>query len=446
MTAAAYRSEILYLSADPRKAGAEEAVHHFQDGLMIVEGGHVAQIGAYEVLVQKLPNDVAVTAYDNALITPGFIDTHIHFPQTDIIAAYGAQLMDWLQSYTFPAEAAFADPTHARAAAKFFVEELLRNGTTSALVFATVHATSVDALFEAALEKNLRLISGKVLMDRNAPENLRDGADHGFAESAALLKRWRGRGRLGYAITPRFAPTSTREQLEMAGVFMRDNPDLLLQTHLSENKAEINFTRELFPEAKDYLDVYDRYGLLTDRSVFAHALHLPDGAFRRLAEADASIAFCPTSNLFLGSGLFDLARAERAGVHVALGTDVGAGTSFSMLQTLKAAYKVGQLGDYSLDPFTSFYLATLAGAEALGLSGKIGHLAPGAEADFLVLDLAATPLISRRMNAAQSLSEKLFVLSVLGDDRAVARAYAAGALVHDRDAPPAVTPALRSAE
>jgi len=440
---AAYRSQILSMRADPRIAGAEEAVQYFEDGLLVVEDGHVAEIGPYGALSQKLPADLAITEFENTLITPGFVDTHIHFPQTDIVAAYGAQLMDWLHSYTYPVEAAFADAAHAKAAARFFIDELLRNGTTSALVFATVHAASVDALFEAALARNMRLISGKVLMDRNAPEALCDGADHGFAESAALIRKWRGRGRLGYAMTPRFAPSCSREQLKMAGDFLRDDPELRLQTHLSENKAEIKFTGELFPEARDYLDVYDRYGLLTSRSVFAHGLHLSDDAFRRIAEAGAAIAFCPTSNLFLGSGLFDIRAAENAGVRVALGTDIGAGTSFSLLQTLRAAYGVGQLGDYSLDPFTSFYLATLAGAEALGLADRIGHLAPGAEADFLVLDLAATPLIARRIGASKTLSEKLFVLTVLGDDRAIARAYTAGTLAHNRELGRNVTPARR---
>lgn len=433
MTVAAYRSQILHVRADPRVVGADEAVQYFEDGLLVVEDGHIAQLGSFSKLEKTLSKEVSITTFENTLITPGFIDTHIHFPQTDIIAAYGEQLMDWLHSYTFPAEAAFADPAHAKSSAKFFVDELLRNGTTSAMVFATVHATSVDALFGVALAKNMRLISGKVLMDRNAPKELCDGADHGYEDSIALIKRWRGKGRLNYAVTPRFAPSSSREQLEMASALMLSDPELRLQTHLSENIAEIKFTGELFPEARDYLDVYGRYGLLTDRSVFAHGLHLTDDAFERIAQAGASIAFCPTSNLFLGSGLFDIGRAEKAGAHVALGTDIGAGTTFSMLQTLRVAYKVGQLGGYSLDPFTSFYLATLGGAQSLGLADKVGHLTPGVEADFIVIDLAATPLIARRMNATKTLLEKLFVLTVLGDDRVIARTYLAGALAHERD-------------
>lgn len=434
MAVTAYRSQILYMQDDPHTVGADHAVQYFQDGLLVVEGGHVAQIGPYEKLAAGLPRDVPVAHFENALITPGFIDTHIHFPQTDIIGAHGTQLLDWLNTYTYPAEAAFADPDHARNAARFFVDELLRNGTTSALVFAASQGHSVDAIFEAALAKNMRLISGKVLMDANAPAVLCDGEDLGRAETIRLIRQWRGKGRLGYAVTPRFALTSSPAQLQMAGALLAEHPDVYLQTHLSENEAEVEMTRRLFPEARDYLDIYDRCGLLTDRSVFAHALHMNDDAFGRIADAGAAISFCPTSNLFLGSGLFDLAAARRTGADVSIGTDVGAGVSFSMLHTMKGAYKVGQLRGVNMDPFELFYLATLGGAKALAAADRIGQLAPGAEADFIVLDFAATPLIGRRMRAARDLKERLFALMILGDDRAVARAYVAGVCAHDRDA------------
>lgn len=433
MTLSAYRSQILYVKDDPRIAGEKDAVCYFEDGLLLVEDEHVVDAGPYEKLAGKLPADVTPVHFKNALITPGFIDTHIHFPQTDIIGAYGAQLLDWLETYTYPAEAAFGDAAHARNTAHFFVRELLRNGTTSALVFATSHADSVDAIFEAALEKNMRLYSGKVLMDRNADEALCDGDDLGRTDTLRLIKKWRGKGRLGYAVTPRFALTSTTEQLKMAGDILRDHSDVFLQTHLSENRAEIEMAGKLFPEASDYLDIYERCGLVTDRSIFAHALHMDDAAFARIAKAKAAISFCPSSNLFLGSGLFSANAAHKARAQVSLGTDVGAGASFSMLQIARSAYKVGQMGGSSLDPFTLFYLATLGGARALNAGGKIGHLSKGAEADFIVLDYAATPLIDRRMRAARNLKERLFALMILGDDRAVKKTYVAGSLAHERD-------------
>ncbi len=433
MPLSAYRSQILYTVDDPRIVGEDNAVRYFEDGLLVVENGHVVSVGAFSELARDLPDDVQLVQFKNALITPGFIDTHIHYPQTDIIGAYGAQLLDWLETYTYPVEAAFADAAYAKNTAQFFVKELLRNGTTSALVFATSHADSVDAIFDAALEKNMRLLAGKVLMDRNADAALCDGEDLGLSDTVNLIKKWRGKGRLGYAVTPRFALTSTSEQLKMAGEILRDHPDVFLQTHLSENRAEIEMAGKLFPDASDYLDIYERHGLVTDRSVFAHALHMDSCALSRIAKKGAAVSFCPSSNLFLGSGLFPIETAHQAGVQVSLGTDVGAGASFSMLQIMRSAYKVGQLNEHSLDPFTSFYLATLGGARALNAADRIGHLAPGAEADFIVLDYGATPLIERRICAARSLKERLFALTILGDDRVVSKTFVAGALAHDRD-------------
>ncbi len=430
----AYHASILYMHDDPRIVGEKGAIRYFEDGLLVVENGHIAEIGPFDELSKKLSQDVEILHFENSLITPGFIDTHVHFPQTDIIAAYGEQLLDWLEKYTYPAEAAFSDKAHAVDAAQFFISELLRNGTTSALVFATSHVQSVDAVFEAALAKNMRLISGKVLMDRNAPAELCDGEDKGRSECIHLIEKWSGKGRLGYAVTPRFAPSSSKEQLQLAGDLLKAYPDTYLQTHLSENKSEIQLTKDLFPEANDYLDVYNRYGLLTNRSVFAHALHLSDNAFDRIAQADAAIAFCPSSNLFLGSGLFDINAAERSGVCVSYGSDVGAGVSFSMWHTMKSAYKVTQLNGGGLDPFTSFYIATLGGAKALGVEDKVGQLAVGAEADFLVIDYRPTPLVARRTSKSRNLKERLFALMILGDDRAIAKTYVAGSCVHDRDA------------
>lgn len=428
----AYRAAILHSLADPAVVGVEQSYEYFEDGILLIENGKVAQVGAAAELLPKLAG-VEVQHYRDALITPGFIDTHIHYPQTGMIASYGEQLLDWLNTYTFPTERQFEDKAHASDVAAIFLKELLRNGTTTALVFGSVHPQSVDAFFEQADKLNLRMIAGKVLMDRNAPDYLTDTAETGYAESKALIERWHGKGRLHYAVTPRFAPTSTPEQLELAGKLLGEYSDLYMHTHLSENRKEIEWVKELFPERKGYLDVYDHHKLIGPRAVFAHGVHLCDDECKRLAETGSAVAFCPTSNLFLGSGLFDLNKLEAHGVRVGLGTDVGAGTSFSQLQSLNEAYKVMQLQGKKLDPFKSLYLATLGGANALYLDDKLGNFLPGKDADFLVLDYNATPLISYRMQQARSLEERLFALTMLGDDRAVKETFAAGVSVHQRD-------------
>jgi guanine deaminase len=431
-TRKAYRAAILHSLADPTVVGIEQSYQYFEDGILLIENGKVAQVGAAAELLSKL-TDVEVQHYRDALITPGFIDTHIHYPQTGMIASYGEQLLDWLNTYTFPTEKQFEDKAHASDVAAIFLKELLRNGTTTALVFGSVHPQSVDAFFEQADKLNLRMIAGKVLMDRNAPDYLTDTAETGYAESKALIERWHGKGRLHYAVTPRFAPTSTPEQLDLAGKLFGEYPDLYMHTHISENKAEVAWVKDLFPARKGYLDVYDHHKLIGPRAVFAHGVHLCDDECKRLAETGSAVAFCPTSNLFLGSGLFDLNKLEEHGVRVGLGTDVGAGTSFSQLQSLNEAYKIMQLQGKKLDPFKSLYLATLGGANALYLDDKLGNFMPGKDADFLVLDYNATPLISYRMQQAKSLEERLFALTMLGDDRTVKETFAAGVSVHQRD-------------
>ncbi|MFV9682777.1 guanine deaminase [Pseudomonas sp. NY15367] len=431
-TRKAYRAAILHSLADPAMVGVEQSYEYFEDGILLIENGKVAQVGAAAELLPKLAG-IEVQHYRDALITPGFIDTHIHYPQTGMIASYGEQLLDWLNTYTFPTEQQFEDKAHASDVAAIFLKELLRNGTTTALVFGSVHPQSVDAFFEQAEKLNLRMIAGKVLMDRNAPDYLTDTAESGYAESKALIERWHGKGRLHYAVTPRFAPTSTPEQLELAGKLLQEYPNLYMHTHLSENRKEIEWVKELFLERKGYLDVYDHHKLIGPRAVFAHGVHLCDDECKRLAETGSAVAFCPTSNLFLGSGLFDLNKLEAHGVRVGLGTDVGAGTSFSQLQSLNEAYKVMQLQGKKLDPFKSLYLATLGGANALYLDDKLGNFLPGKDADFLVLDYNATPLMSYRMQQAKSLEERLFALTMLGDDRAVKETFAAGVSVHQRD-------------
>ncbi|GAB1458960.1 guanine deaminase [Thauera sp.] len=429
----AVRGEIVHFLADP--AHHAHALEHFADGVLVVRDGHVAECGPAAELLPRLPAGTPLADHRGRLILPGFVDTHVHYPQTDIIASHGEQLLEWLEKYTFPAEQRFADPAHAAEVAGFFCDELLRNGTTTAAAFATVHPASVDALFEAAQARRMRMITGKVLMDRNCPDFLRDSAETGYAASKALIERWHDRGRLLYAVTPRFAPTSTPAQMRLAGQLFREHPGVFLQSHLAENRAEVAWVAQLHPEARSYLDVYAHAGQLGMRAVFAHCLWLDDADRRRMAEAGAAMSFCPTSNLFLGSGLFDLRRAHELGVRVGLGTDVGGGTSFSMLQTLNEAYKVLQLGGQSLSAAGAFHLATLGGAHSLYLDDRIGNFMPGKEADFVVLDPRATPLLARRSAACATLEERLFALMMLGDDRAVAATHVMGTPAWRRPGP-----------
>jgi guanine deaminase len=429
----AFRGSILHFLDDPTEPDRADAFEYHEDGLLIVEDGHVAGLGSARDLLPALPATATLTDCTGGLILPGFVDAHTHFVQTDVIASYGRRLLDWLEEYTFPAERAFADEAHAREVAGFFITELLRNGTTTALVVGSVHPASVDAVFAAAQACDMRLIAGKAMMDRNCPEYLRDTATSSYAESAALIARWHGRGRMQYAITPRFAPSSTPEQLAAAGRLAREYPDVYVHTHVAENEEEVAWARKLFPERCSYLDIYGHYGLLRKRSALAHGIWLDDADLARIAATGAALVHCPACNLFLGSGLFDLRRAADAGARVALGTDVGGGTSFSMLRVMHDAYKVAQLRGNSLSPLSAFYLVTLGAARALDLDGRIGSFKKGREADFVVLDPAATPLLARRAAAARGIAEKLFLLMTLGDDRAIARTYLMGRLCYDRD-------------
>lgn len=434
-TLKAYRGRILHFLDDPYDLGHKQAqsYEYFLDGLLMVENGHVLKAGEFKQLASELPAQTIIEHYPNHLIMPGFIDTHIHYPQTQMIGAYGEQLLTWLNQYTFPTEQTFANDDHAAKVSKVFINELLRNGTTTALVFGTVHKNSVEAFFTEAQKRQLRMIAGKVLMDRNAPEALCDTPKTGYADSKALIERWHNVDRLLYAVTPRFAPTSSPEQLAAAAQLLNEFPDVYLHTHLSENLDEIAWVKSLFPESQHYLDVYYQAGLVRSKSVFAHGVHLCDGACQQLANNNAAIAHCPTSNLFLGSGLFNLEQAKRFGIDVGLGTDVGAGTSFSMFKTMDEAYKIQQLQKGTLDPFSALYMATLGGAKALKLDNKIGNFTPGKEADFMIADLAATPLIDFRLQYSQSLSDLLFVLNTLGDDRLILKTFALGRCVHNRD-------------
>jgi guanine deaminase len=422
----AIRGALLHFLDDPAEGGGEHAYQFLEDGLLIVEDGYIAKVGKAQDLLPKLGASMPVADCSGQLILPGFIDAHVHFVQTDIIGSYGRRLLEWLEQYTFPAERAFADPAHARAVASFFVEELLRNGTTTALVMGSVHPASVDAIFTAAQARGMRLIAGKVMMDRNCPEDLRDTADLAYADSKALIEHWHGKGRLHYAITPRFAPTSTPEQLACAGQLAREHPDVYVHTHVAENEEEVAWVRRLFPEHRSYLDVYDHYELLRRRTVLAHAIWLDDIDIERVVETESSLVHCPTCNLVMGSGLFDLKRATKAEVNVALGTDVGGGTTFSLFRVMHEAYKVAQLRGHNLSPLRAYYLATLGAARALDLDDRIGNFEPGKEADFIVVDSRATPLLSRRVAAARSLTERLFLLMTLGDDRVISQTFVMG--------------------
>ena len=425
MTLTAHRGEILHFVSDPASDG-EQAIEHFTDGVLLIEDGIVLGLAPAEKIIPELSADTEVISHPDSILIPGFIDTHIHFPQCEIIAAYGTQLLDWLETHTFPVENRFSDSAHATAVADFFLDELIRNGTTTALVFGTVHPESVDAFFSCALKRNLRMICGKVMMDRNAPDFLRDTPDSSYQESKDLISRWHNKGRLGYAVTPRFAPTSSPEQLAMAGSLIREHPEVHLHTHLSENQEECEWVAELFPESESYLDVYDRFELLGKRSVFAHGIHLSEGEWHRLHQSQSAIAHCPMSNLFIGSGLFDLESALGHGVKVGLGTDVAGGDSFSILRTINEAYKMQQLKNYNLSPYHSLYLATLGGAIALDLDNKIGNFESGKEADFIVLDCKATPLLEFRLTHCRNIEEKIFAIEMLGDDRVVGETWIMG--------------------
>ena len=423
----AFRASIFHCLSDPGPYADKAAVEHIDDGLLVVEDGRVKQIGTANELLPALPEGVQVEDHSGKLIVPGLIDCHVHFSQVDIIASYGEQLLDWLNRYAYPAEMKFSDEEHARSVADFFLDELLANGTTTAAVFATVYPQSVDALFAAAEERDMRLIAGKVLMDRLCPDELRDDPESAYNDSKALIEKWHGKGRLGYAITPRFALTSSEEQLAAAGRLAAEYPDTWIHTHLAENKEEVDQIAEQFPWSRSYLDVYDHFGLLRERAMYAHCLHLDETDRSIMASKGAAGAFCPTSNLFLGSGLFDLDAMTDAGVRVGLATDVGGGTSLSMLRTMSEGYKILHLQGQSLPASRALYLATLGAAEALYLDDCIGNFVPGKEADFIVLDSAASAMSARRAESATSLDELLFALIFLGDDRHIAATYLQGA-------------------
>ena len=415
------RSTFIHCLADP--SIDDSAVEHLADAVLSIENGHITSLIAFDPNTHKHENYLDLR---DKVIVPGFVDTHVHYPQIDVIAAYGEQLLQWLEKFTFPAEATFGDEAVASSAAEFFLDELLANGTTTALVFGTVHKESAEAFFKAASNRKLRMICGKVMMDRNAPDNVCDTPQSSYDDSKALIEKWHEKDRLGYAVTPRFAPTSSDEQLAMAGKLLREFPTVHLHTHISENHDECEWVAKLFPDSDDYLSVYETHGLVKKRSMFAHALHLSDSEWRRLAKAGAAVSHCPCSNLFIGSGLFNAKKANEHNVHWGLGSDIGGGDSFSLLRVCNEAYKVQQLQAQKLSPLDALYRATLGGAIALDLDCHIGNFETSKEADFVVLDPQATPLLTRRSSNIKNWQDQLFALLMLGDDRAVYDTYIMG--------------------
>ncbi|MBE7618941.1 guanine deaminase [Komagataeibacter sp. FXV2] len=430
----ALRGRIVTFRDNPFVTDPIAALHHEEDGLLIIRDGRIERVGAYANTLPHLPDGTQVAHYPGCLISAGFVDTHVHYPQLPMIAAYGEQLLEWLERYTFPTESRFRDPAYAHDIARRFLAELLRCGTTTAAVFCTVHPQSVEAFFTESERLNTLMIAGKVLMDRNAPPDLRDTAQGGYDDSLALMERWHGRGRQMYAVTPRFAPTSSEEQLELAGALLARDDSVFMQTHLAENVDEVAWVRELFPARRSYLDVYAHAGLVRPRAILGHAIHVDEPDLATCHDSGCALAHCPTSNLFLGSGSFRLfdAMDPRRPVRVGLGTDIGAGTSLSQLQSLNEAYKIAQGTGHRLHPAQAFWLATAGGARALHLDHRIGTIAPGMEADLCILDPAATPLQALRAQSCDSISDLLFSLMMLGDDRSIRATYVAGRKVHER--------------
>ncbi|SLN41953.1 Guanine deaminase [Roseovarius gaetbuli] len=392
---------------------------------VLIRGGKIAALGRAADLRAEAPEAAQVDMGD-ALICAGFVDAHVHYPQTAMIASWGKRLRDWLETYTFPEELRFGDPAYAREIASRYFDLTLANGTTTCVSYCTIHPGSVTAFFEAAQARGVRAVAGKTCMDRNAPPDLCDTAQSGYDASKALIGAWHGVDRLSYAITPRFSPTSTRDQLAALGALWAEHPDCLMQTHLSEQTDEITWVKSLYPEARDYLDTYEAHGLLGARGLYGHAIHLEPRERDRLREVGAALVHCPTSNTFIGSGLFDMAARIAEGQRVGLATDTGGGSSFSMLRTMAAAYEIGQLTGTALHPAQLLWLATAGSAEALHMGGMIGNIAPGMEADLVALDLASTPAIAQRSARADDIWEALFPTIMMGDDRAVKQVWIAG--------------------
>lgn len=421
------RGHVLSFTASPFATETPEEATRIAEAVAI-RAGKILDTGPLPDMQTLLPQ-AEVIDHGAKLILAGFVDAHVHYPQTAIIASWGKRLIDWLNSYTFPEEMRFGDPAYAREIADRYLDLTLANGTTTTCSFATIHPESVDAFFAAAQARGQRVVTGKTCMDRNAPDGLQDTPHSAYDDSKALIARWHGMDRLEYAITPRFSPTSTPEQLEALGALWSEHPQCLMQTHLSEQLDEIEWVKSLFPQARDYLDTYEEFGLLGARGLYGHAIHLEQRERHRLREYGAALVHCPTSNTFIGSGLFDMQGLVAEGQRVGLATDTGGGSSFSMLRTMAAAYEIGQLRGHPLHAAQLLWLATQGSATALRMEDKIGNIAPGMEADLVVLDLASTPAIAQRAARAADFWEAVFPTLMMGDDRAIADVWVNGARV-----------------
>lgn len=428
MTETLLRGRTLTFLRWPEALDDHGAWRYEEDGGLLVRDGRIVAAGAYAEVASKAADDAARIDHRPHLLMPGFIDAHAHFPQMQVIASYGAELLEWLNTYTFPEETKFLNAQHGRRIARLFLDEVIRHGTTTVAAYCSVHKESAQAFFAESHDRDMLNIAGKVMMDRNAPDGLTDTPQSGYDDTRALIAEWHGKGRQHYAITPRFAITSTPQQMEMAGALAKEFPDLHIQTHLSENHAEIAYTCELYPQARDYTDVYAHYGLLGSRTLLGHSIHLSEREADALSDTGSVAVFCPTSNLFLGSGLFDYQRYRRREkpLRIAAATDVGGGTNYSMLRTMDEGYKVIALQGEKLNPFQSFWQITRGNAEALSMAGRVGTLEEGTDADIVVLDSRATSVMELRMETVTSLAEELFLLQTLGDDRAVREVYVAG--------------------
>ena len=427
MTARLLRGRVLSFRAKPESVDDRAAYVFEEDGGILIRDGRIAAVGDFSLISAKA-RDAEIIDHRPHILMPGFIDAHAHFPQMQIIGSYGAELLDWLNTYTFPEETKFSDTQHGRRIARLFLDEMVRHGTTTVAAYCSVHKESAEAFFAEALSRDMLAIGGKVMMDRNAPERLRDTPQTGYDDTKALIGEWHGKGRLHYAITPRFAITSSPEQMEMAGALAREHPDLHVQTHLSENYAEITFTQELYPTAKDYTDIYAQYGLLGPKTLLGHCIHLSEREADLLSDTGSVAVFCPPSNLFLGSGLFDWQRYSKRAkpLRIAAATDVGGGTNYSMLRTMDEGYKVIALQGEKMNPLAAFWQITLGNAKALSIEDRVGTLDPGTDADVVVRDARATPGMALRMETVETLAEELFLLQTLGDDRAIREVYVAG--------------------
>jgi guanine deaminase len=422
------RGRLLAFLREPRGVDDKASYLYEEDGALLVRDGKITARGDYASVSRKAGKGAAVIDHRPHLLLPGFIDAHVHYPQMQVIASYGAELLEWLNEYTFPEEARFRDAQHGRRISRLFLDELIRHGTTTAAVYCSVHKSSAEAFFAEAHERDMLMIAGKVMMDRNAPDGVTDTPQSGYDDTKALIEEWHGKGRQNYAITPRFAITSSPEQMEMAEALVREFPDCHMQTHLSENHDEIAFTQELYPWSKDYTEIYDHYGLLGKKSLFGHCIHLSEREADALSESGSVAVFCPTSNLFLGSGLFDYQRYRKRDkpLRIAAATDVGGGTNYSMLRTMDEGYKVIALNGEKLNPLASFWQITRGNAEALSIGDRVGSLEVGGDADIVVLNSSATPAMRLRMERTGTLTEELFLLQTLGDDRAAVEVYVAG--------------------